>query len=92
MKVKVRFLHPLSTIVGAQEIEMDIGSGSTINTLLETLAGKYKSFKDTAMDEGGFNIHIGVFLNNKPVSALQGLETVMTERDEIMIFFPVAGG
>jgi MoaD family protein len=92
MKIKIKLLRPYSEIVGKKELEIDF-NGSTLNDLLNYLVDKFPNLKNelyTKNDE--LTEYVCIFVNDKPASALNELETKIKEGDEILFFVPLSGG
>jgi MoaD family protein len=92
MKIKIKLLRPYSEIVGKKELEIDF-NGSTLNDLLNYLVDKYPNLKNelyTKNDE--LTEYVCIFVNDKPASALDELETKIKKGDEILFFVPLSGG
>jgi len=92
MKIKIKLLRPFSEIVGKKELEIDF-NGTTLNNLLTYLADKYPKLKNelyTKNDE--LTDYVCIFVNDKPASALNELETKIRDGDEILFFVPISGG
>jgi molybdopterin synthase sulfur carrier subunit len=93
MDVKVKLLRPFNEMVGSQEITMSIDDGSNARDLLEAMAAKYPKFREGIHEEDGtLTDYLTFFVNDKPMSALKGLDTVLENGDEILMFMPVSGG
>jgi len=92
MKLKVNFLKPFSDAVGSREIEEEI-DGSTISDLLDHLVSAYPKLRDELYeDDGELTDYFIIFVNDRPINALDGLETVLKDGDEILFFIPISGG
>ena len=92
MNIKLKLLRPFSEIVGKKEIKIDF-NGTTLNNLLKYLIEKYPNLKNelfTKNDE--LTEYICIFINDKPASALNDLESKIKEGDEILFFIPISGG
>ena len=92
MKLKIKLLKPFSNAVGKKEIEVDF-IGSNLKDLLRLLVDRYPKLKEefyTKTDE--LSEYICMFVNDKPISALNELETELKDGDEILFFVPVSGG
>ena len=92
MKIKIKLLRPYSEIVGKKDFEIDF-NGSTLNDLLNYLIDKYPKLKNelyTKNDE--LTDYVCIFVNDKPASALNELETIIKDGDEILFFIPLSGG
>ena len=92
MKLKIKFLKPFSDIVGKSELETDF-DGNTFEILLKTLVEKYPELrKEFYKKDNELTDYICIFVNDKPISALKGLDTELKNGDEILFFVPVSGG
>jgi len=92
MKLKIKLLKPFSDAVGKSEIELDFDS-NTLEDLLKVLVDRYPKLKKefyTKTDE--LTEYICMFVNDKPISALKGLDTELKNDDEILFFIPISGG
>ena len=92
MKLKIKLLRPFSDIVSKKELYLDF-SGSTLNNLLKVLVNRYPKLKKelyTKSEE--LTEYVCIFVNDKPISALNGVETELKNDDEILFFVPVSGG
>jgi MoaD family protein len=92
MIVYVKLLRPFADIIGKSDLRIDF-NGTTLTELLNILVNKYPELKYelfTKTDE--LTDYICIFINDKPASALDGLQTELKENDEILFFVPVSGG
>jgi len=92
MKVKIKLLRPFSDAIGKNEIELEF-DGSQLKDLLNELVTKYPKLKNeiyTKNDE--LTDYICIFVNDKPFTALNGLDSILKNNDEILFFIPVSGG
>jgi MoaD family protein len=91
-KIKIKLLKPFSDAVGKSELEVDF-NGSTLEDLLKVLVDRYPKLKKefyTETDE--LTEYICVFVNDKPISALNGINTDLKNDDELLFFIPISGG
>ena len=92
MKLAIAFTSPFSDIVGSKKIETDLDA-DTISELLEALGDKYPDLKKMFWKESGESTeYLGIILNDKPISSLDGLESPLKDGDELLFFFPISGG
>ena len=92
MKVKIKLLKPFSDAVGKNEIELDFNSG-TLEDLLKILMDRYPRLKKEFYTETGvLTDYMCMFVNDKPISALNGINTILKNGDEILFFIPISGG
>ena len=92
MKIKIKLLRPFSEAVGKDELLIDFRS-NTVEELLKTLVEKYPKLKKEFFTKTNeLTEFINIFVNDKPLSALNGLNTNLKNNDEILFFIPVSGG
>ena len=92
MKLKIKFLKPFSDAVDKSELEFNF-NGITLKELLQRLVDRYPKLKTefyTLNDD--LSDHVSIIINDKPTSALNGLETELKNGDEILFFIPISGG
>jgi len=92
VKLKIKLLKPFSNAVGKSELELDF-NGNTLDDLLKVLVDRYPKLKKefyTKTDE--LTEYICMFVNDKPISALKGLDAELKNDDEILFFIPISGG
>lgn len=92
ISLSLEFTKPYSDAVGTKELEYGF-QGVTIQDLLEELSSKYpelhnKFFSDT----GTITEYLMIFVNSKPLPALDGLNTNLADGDRLVFIFPVSGG
>jgi molybdopterin synthase sulfur carrier subunit len=90
--VKIKFLARFKDITGEKELE--INYDGEISTLIEILTEKYdKGFKDALFNENGeLREYMKILINGEDLRNIDGLKTIVTENDEIVIFQTIAGG
>ena len=92
MKLKIKLLRPFSNAVGKSELELDF-DGMTLENLLKVLIDKYpKLKKEFYTKTNELTEYMCVFVNDKPISALNGINTELKDDDEILFFIPISGG
>ena len=92
MKLKIKFLRPFSDAVGKSELELEF-DGTTFEDLLNILVNRYPKLKQefyTKTDE--LTDYLCVFVNDKPIAALNGINTELKNGDELLFFVPISGG
>jgi MoaD family protein len=92
MKLKLNMLKPFSDVIGKKELGFEF-EGKTIEDLFKALVNKYPKLKDelyTKNDE--ITDYVSIFVNDKPLSALKGVETQLKNGDELLFFVPISGG
>ena len=92
MKLKIKLLKPFSDIIGTNLLELDF-TKSTLNDLIKTIIEKYPNLRSQLINDfGEITEYVGIFINDKPISALQGLETKLKHDDTLVFFLPLSGG
>ena len=92
MKLKLKLLKPFSDAVDKSELELDF-NGSNLEELIKLLVDKYpKLKKEFYTNTGELTDYMCVFVNDKPMSALNGINTKLKNDDEILFFIPISGG
>ena len=92
MKLKIKLLKPFSDAVGKSELELDF-NGASLKDMLKILVNRYPKLKKefyTKTDE--LTDYMCMFVNDKPISALNGINTELKNGDELLFFIPVSGG
>jgi MoaD family protein len=92
MLITVNLLKPFSDAVGKKIVRLQFET-ATVQSVLEKLSDDHSEFRDKAFEENGkLNEYISLFVNDKPLSVLKGIETELKDGDELLIFFPISGG
>ena len=92
MKLKLKLLRPFSETVGKSDLEIDFDD-KTINDFLKKLISQYpKLKKEIFKDNSELTEYICIFVNDKPISALNGPDTGLKNGDNLLFFIPVSGG
>ena len=92
MKLTLEFTRPFSEAVGERLVEMDF-NGQNCEELLVSLVDKYPNLKsEFYTDENEVTEYLIMFVNDKPISAMDGLDTEVRDGDRLLFFFPISGG
>ncbi len=92
MKLKIKLLKPFSDAVGKSELELDF-DGATLEDMLKVLVNRYpKLKKEFYTKTNELTDYMCMFVNDKPISALNGINTELKNGDELLFFIPVSGG
>jgi MoaD family protein len=95
-EVTLRLYATLREIAGEGKIIMNVPEGSSVKELIRSLFNQYKEkfierygllFKKNNMEE-----RFLVFVNNNPISSLNGFETKLKDKDKVEILEPISGG
>jgi molybdopterin synthase sulfur carrier subunit len=91
MAVTVRVPGPLRRLTnGNAEVNVE---GATVSEALTNLDREYPGFRDRIYDDSGnLRQFINIYVNESDIRFANGLETPVTERDELSIVPAVAGG
>jgi sulfur-carrier protein len=90
MAVKVRIPAPLRPMVGGvSEIECEPG---TVRELIDQLDSRHAGFRDRVMENGSLRRFVNVFVAGEDVRFGEGIETVVSDGQEVTILPAVAGG
>ena len=91
MALTVRVPGPLRRLTnGSAEVHVE---GSTVQEALQNLDVSYPGFRDRLYDDQGkLRQFINIYVNDSDIRFGQGLETSVSERDELSIVPAVAGG
>ena len=92
MKVKVKFLAFYRELFGASETEVEMGSPSDLQQLLNLLCDTEERRQKIFEGSGELSPYVLILKNGRHIHNLQGIQTKLEEGDEIAIFPPVGGG
>lgn len=92
MEVNVRIFGSVAEAVGGSH-SLELNENSTIDNLLNTIADKSGQLRRGYLGEfkiGGTDLT--VILNGKNIEILNGLDTILSEKDDVVIMPFVFGG
>ncbi|MCP4422488.1 MAG: MoaD/ThiS family protein [Chloroflexi bacterium] len=89
VKVKVKLFGNLRRHTGEAVVS---ASGKTVWDVLAVLFAQYPTLKTAVIDNGQLRPHIRVMVNGHDSELMDGLETAVSNNDQIAIFPPIAGG
>jgi molybdopterin synthase sulfur carrier subunit len=90
MSVEVRIPTILRQYTGGEKAVP--GSGTTLVELIDDLESRHPGLRDRLVDEKGLRRFVNVYLNDEDVRFLGGLETSVTDGDNVTVLPAVAGG
>jgi molybdopterin synthase sulfur carrier subunit len=92
MIIRVRAFANFKDILG-RDLNVNLVEGSTVKDLLDNLSTFHHRFRSAIFDESGqVREYVILMKNRKNVDSLSGLETKLSEGDEVGILPPVVGG
>ena len=92
MQVTVKFYAHLRNLIGKKMIEVALEEGSIVSNLLDKMILDLK-IKEVLFDENDvLRPEITILKNGREIKFLKGLETKLSQDDEISVFPMVAGG
>ncbi len=95
MKIVVRSIALIKTLLGQGEMELTLADGATIDDVLARLTeigGEKLAPYVRVPKEESAHAPLRVMVNGRDIAALAGRKTVLAEGDEVLIFIPIAGG
>ena len=95
LRVKVRTILEFTRIFGQRQFEVSLADGSTVGNFLEELTNTWGDELTSRLFEPNDSKllpHIGLMVNGRSISLLKNMETVLHDKDEILILPPVGGG
>ncbi len=92
VNVKVNLTRPFSDAVGAREVTVPMEDG-TVEDVLAILVAEHPSLGGMLYEEAGeLTDYVVVFVNDRPVTALEGMSTALRDGDELTVLMPISGG
>lgn len=89
----LKLLSTLRDIVGRKELIIPVENGQSIREMIDVIITIHPVLGQKIMDESGELTGLVHFLvNGRNIMWLQGLDTVLTETDDIILLPPTAGG
>ena len=79
-----------SAVGGQKQVELE---GGTVRELVDALVAKFPALRQQLLGEDGdLNRFVNVYVNGQDVRYLNGLDTPVSERDEVRLLPAMAGG
>jgi MoaD family protein len=66
--------------------------GDTVGAVLDSLYERFAELRSRIADDGGLRRFVNVFVGGEDIRFLEGLETPVSDGDEVTILPAVAGG
>jgi len=91
MSVRVKIPTPLRALTGDQATVSS--EGATVQELVQSLESTYPGMRERMCEpDGELRRFVNVYVNGEDVRFLQGLQSALSEGDEVSIVPAVAGG
>ncbi len=91
MRIRVRLFADLRETFQATEMTISAAEGTTVRGALEAICDS-SAKRRAIFDRDELKQYMIVLKNGRHIQHLDGLETVLREKDELAVFPPVAGG
>ncbi|RLV49788.1 MoaD/ThiS family protein [Nocardioides mangrovicus] len=90
MAIEVRIPTILRTYTdGAKSVD---ASGATLQALIDDLESNHSGIKDRLIEGGQLRRFVNVYVNDEDVRFTGGLETELSDGDQVVVLPAVAGG
>jgi molybdopterin synthase sulfur carrier subunit len=90
VSIVVKIPTPLRSVTdGEAEAEVE---GATVGEVLDALFDRFGDLRDRICDDGDLRRFVNVYVGGEDIRFLSGLETEVTDGDEVTILPAVAGG
>jgi len=90
MAVTVKIPTQLRSVTGG-EAEAEV-AGATVGEVLDALFERYEELRDRICEDGDLRRFVNVYVGGEDIRFLSGLETEVSDGDEVTILPAVAGG
>jgi len=90
MSIEVRIPTILRTYTGGEKTVE--AAGSTLAEVIDDLESRHSGIRDRLVDDKGLRRFVNVYLNDEDVRFLGGLETPVSDGDNVTVLPAVAGG
>ena len=91
MKVKVNPTAGFKRVLG-KEVDVDLDAGAKVNELLDKLCSEHKDMRNMTFCNTGLKEDVNILVNGRNIDSLQGLQTELSEGDQVVIFPAAIGG
>ena len=90
MAITVKIPAQLRAVTGGEgEFEVE---GSTVGEALDAVYAEHEDLRDRITEDGGLRRFVNVYVSGEDIRFQDGLETTLTDGDEVTILPAVAGG
>lgn len=93
-KIAVRLPTVLRPFAGgAERVELEVDGPPTVASVFAALEAQHPALRRRLTDEqGAVRRHVNIYLGNDNIRDLSGLQTELTDGDELLVLPSVAGG
>ena len=95
MKVRVRSIALIRSLLGKEQIELSLPDGATVEDALARLIEigdpKLASYIAEPTEKSA-HAPLRIMVNGRDITVLQGRNTVLADGDDVLVFIPIAGG
>ncbi len=91
MSVTVKIPTQLRNVTGG-DAETSVEEAGTVGEVLDGLYDRYDGLRDRIAEDGDLRRFVNVYVAGEDIRFLDGLETPVTDGDEVTILPAVAGG
>jgi len=91
MSVKVKIPTQLRSVTGG-DAETQVEEAGTVGEVLDGLYDRYDGLRDRIAEDGDLRRFVNVYVGGEDIRFLDGLETSVSDGDEVTILPAVAGG
>lgn len=90
--VFIKFSSALNNVTGTRATSIDLGEAS-IKELFERLVSEYgKEFGTRLLENGEIRRFVNVYVNGEDIRHLSGVDTKITDNDEVSVLPAISGG
>lgn len=90
--MEIRFYATLRPLVGGRSVALS-DPPATVGEVLDRLVGEHEGLGERIFDEDGtVRRFVAIMVDGRDIRHLEGLQTRVSDRSELDIFPPVAGG
>ncbi|MDQ2895807.1 MAG: MoaD family protein [Actinomycetota bacterium] len=90
MPVRVKIPSQLREATGGESIASV--DGATVGEVLDALYARYGELRSRIAEDGGLRRFVNVYVGGEDIRFTEGLDTPVTDGDEVTILPAVAGG
>lgn len=91
--MQIRLYATLRQIAGTRDLEIPVEGQQTVGDVLSALVERYpKLSKSIWYPDGSLAGHVAVVLNGRDIRHLDGVDTPLSDDDQLAVFPPVGGG